>query len=157
MDYYLFAARSVTHAQRMARLLSDAGISAKIRRAGAAITERGCGYTLEIPRRHAARAMQACRAGGVLPVKMLFVSDDGMQEVALCRAGDAHDEFARARRVCRGAAGRRAAVSLPQRSRGALLRAVERAGRFHDERDAWTEHRHQEPCPPVRAGRRLRL
>ena len=81
MDYYLFAARSVTHAQRMARLLSDAGISAKIRRAGAAITERGCGYTLEIPRRHA--AMQACRAGGVLPVKMLFVSDDGMQEVAL--------------------------------------------------------------------------
>ena len=55
MDYYLFAARSVTHAQRMARLLSDAGISAKIRRAGAAITERGCGYTLEIPRRHAAR------------------------------------------------------------------------------------------------------
>ena len=48
-----------------------------------AITERGCGYTLEIPRRHAARAMQACRAGGVLPVKVLFVSDDGMQEVAL--------------------------------------------------------------------------
>ena len=54
MDYYLFAARSVTHAQRMARLLSDAGISAKIH-----------------------------RAGGVLPVKVLFVSDDGMQEVAL--------------------------------------------------------------------------
>ena len=53
MDYYLFAARSVTHAQRMARLLSDAGISAKIRRAG------------------------------VLPVKVLFVSDDDMQEVAL--------------------------------------------------------------------------
>lgn len=63
MDYYLFAARSVTHAQRMTRLLSDAGISAKIRRAGAAITERGCGYTLEIPRRHAARAMQACPRG----------------------------------------------------------------------------------------------
>ena len=82
MDYYLFAARSVTHAQRMARLLSDACISAKIRRAGAAITERGCGYTLEIPRRPA-RAMQACRAGGVLPVKVLFASDDGMQEVAL--------------------------------------------------------------------------
>ena len=37
----------------------------------------------KIQRRHAARAMQACRAGGVLPVKVLFVSDDGMQEVAL--------------------------------------------------------------------------
>ena len=68
MDYYLFAARSVTHAQRMAQLLSDAGISAKIRRAGAAITERG---------------RPAWRAGSVLPVKVLFVSDDGMQEVAL--------------------------------------------------------------------------
>ncbi len=83
MDYYLFAARSVTHAQRMARLLSDAGISSKIRRAGAAVTERGCGYTLEIPRRHASRAMQACRVSGVLPVKVLLVSDDRMQEVAL--------------------------------------------------------------------------
>ena len=83
MDYYLFAARSVTHAQRMARLLSDAGISAKIRRGGAAIPGRGCGDPLYSPRRHGARAMQACRAGGVLPVKMLFVSDDGMQEVAL--------------------------------------------------------------------------
>lgn len=83
MDYYLFAARSVTHAQRMARLLSDAGIASKIRRAGAATTERGCGYTLEIPRRHAARAMQTCRTGGVLPVKVLLVSSDGMQEVAL--------------------------------------------------------------------------
>lgn len=84
MDYYLFAARSVTHAQRMARLLSDAGISAKIRRAGAAITERGCGYTLEIPRPpRGARHARPARAGGVLPVKVLFVSDDGMQEVEL--------------------------------------------------------------------------
>ena len=83
MDYYLFAARSVTHAQRMARRLSDAGLSARIRRAGAAITERGCGYTLEISRRQAARAMQACRTGGVLPVKVILVSPDGRQEVAL--------------------------------------------------------------------------
>lgn len=83
MDYYLFAARSVTHAQRMAAAFERRGYLAKCRRAGAAITSRGCGYTLEIPRRHAARAMQACRAGGVLPVKVLFVSDDGMQEVAL--------------------------------------------------------------------------
>ena len=36
-----------------------------------------------IPTDSAARAMQACRTGGVLPVKVLFVSDDGMQEVAL--------------------------------------------------------------------------
>ena len=83
MDYYLFAARSVTHAQRMARLLSDAGISAKIRRAGAAIPERGCGYTLEVSAKYFARAAQACRAGSVLPVKALLSSNGTMREVAL--------------------------------------------------------------------------
>ena len=46
MDYYLFAARSVTHAQRMARVLSDGVTSAKLRRGGAAITARGGGYPL---------------------------------------------------------------------------------------------------------------
>ena len=83
MDYYLFAARSVTHAQRMARFLRAGGISPKSRRGGAATPAGGCGYRGQPRRPPAARAMQACRAGGVLPVKVLFVSDDGMQEVAL--------------------------------------------------------------------------
>lgn len=56
MDYYLFAARSVTHAQRMARLLSDEGVPVKIRRAGNAITGHGCGYTLEVSAKYFARA-----------------------------------------------------------------------------------------------------
>ena len=83
MDYYLFAARSVTHAQRMARLLSDEGIPVKIRRAGNAITGHGCGYTLEVSAKYFARAAQACRAGGVLPVKALLSSNGTMREVAL--------------------------------------------------------------------------
>ena len=81
MDYYLFAARSVTHAQQMAGVLSGAGIGARIRRAGADVTGRGCGYTLEIPRRSYARALDACRAGGVQPVRILFVSGGTKQEV----------------------------------------------------------------------------
>ena len=40
-------------------------------------------FAARAPRPPGPRAMQACRAGGVLPVKVLFVSDDGMQEVAL--------------------------------------------------------------------------
>ena len=59
MDYYLFAARSVTHAQRMARLLSDEGVPVKIRRAGNAITGHGCGYTLEVSAKYFARAATA--------------------------------------------------------------------------------------------------
>ena len=76
MDYYLFAARSVTHAQRMARLLSDEGVPVKI-------TGHGCGYTLEVSAKYFARAAQACRAGGVLPVKTLLSSNGTMREMAL--------------------------------------------------------------------------
>ena len=83
MDYYLFAARSVTHAQQMAGVLSGVGISARIRRAGAEVTGRGCGYTLEISRRSYARALDACRACGVQPVRILFVSGGTKQEVTL--------------------------------------------------------------------------
>lgn len=82
MDYYLFAARSVTHAQQMAKVLSDVGVSAKIRRAGAGMTGRGCGYTLEVSRRSYARALDACRASGVQPVRVLLVSGETRQEVS---------------------------------------------------------------------------
>ena len=99
MDYYLFVARSVTHAQQMAGVLSGAGVSAKIRRAGSGVTGRGCGYTLEvaernyaaairrlqdaleISRRNYARALDACRTGGVQPVRVILVSGDTRQEV----------------------------------------------------------------------------
>lgn len=83
MEHYLFLARSVTHAQRMAKAMSAAGVSSRIRRAGADISERGCGYTLQVPTRSLARARDACRAAGVLPVRILRVSDGAAQEVAL--------------------------------------------------------------------------
>lgn len=83
MEYYLFLARSVTHAQRMAKVMSAAGVSSKIRRAGAGFSERGCGYTLQIPQRSFVRAGEACRAGGVLPVKVFYVSGETKQEVTL--------------------------------------------------------------------------
>ena len=83
MDYYLFAARSVTHAQRMARRILTGTPSSLNSRAGNAITGHGCGYTLEVSAKYFARAAQACRAGGVLPVKALLSSNGTMREVAL--------------------------------------------------------------------------
>lgn len=83
MEYYLFVARSVTHAQRMARALSDAGISSRIRRAGADISARGCGYTLELSARSAHRAAEVCRAANVMPTRILRVAGGSKQEVAL--------------------------------------------------------------------------
>lgn len=82
MEYYLFTARSVTHAQRMARALSEAGIPAKIRRAGAALTGRGCGYTLAIEPRGYLRAREVCLARNVLPTRVLHVKNGETREVA---------------------------------------------------------------------------
>ena len=48
MSFYLFLARSITHAQEMAKVLEQSGIYTKVRRAGSDMTERGCGYSLEI-------------------------------------------------------------------------------------------------------------
>lgn len=83
MEHYLFVARSVTQAQRMVRVLSDAGISSEIRRAGADISARGCGYTIAISARSAQRAVDVCRAAGLRPTRILRVSGGTKQEVAL--------------------------------------------------------------------------
>ena len=83
MNHYLFLARSITHAQEMAKLLENAGIHVKIRRAGPGMSERGCGYSLEIAERHFAQAKETLALSGKKPVKVFFVSDGKRQEVGL--------------------------------------------------------------------------
>lgn len=82
-NYYLFLARSVTHAQDMANVLGKAGIGTKIRRAGAGLAERGCGYSLEISESKFKDAAQALRKSGRMPVKMFYLSEKERFEVVL--------------------------------------------------------------------------
>ena len=82
MDYYLFTARSVTHAQRMAQALERSGIYVKIRRVGKELTKSGCGYTLQVPERRYAQALETLRAAGVRPVRIFSVTGGVMYEVA---------------------------------------------------------------------------
>ena len=82
MDYYLFTARSITHAQRMAQVLERSGIYAKIRRVGRELTKSGCGYTLQVPERRYAQALEALRAADVRPVSIFSVLGGVMYEVA---------------------------------------------------------------------------
>ena len=81
MERYLLVARSITHDQQMMKVLDRAGIRTRVLRASAELTGRGCGYTLEISRRNYARALDACRTGGVQPVRVILVSGDTRQEV----------------------------------------------------------------------------
>lgn len=83
MDYYLFTARSITHAQQMAQVLERSGVHVKMRRIGSGMTGRGCGYTLQVPQRQYHIAAEALREAGQRPVKVFFVSGDSRKEVAL--------------------------------------------------------------------------
>ena len=83
MDHYLFTARSITHAQQMARALEHSGVSVKIRRVGGIMTKSGCGYTLQIPERHYQTAADLLRAVGQRPVKVFHVVNGDNREVAL--------------------------------------------------------------------------
>ena len=83
MEYYLLVARSITHAQQMARALEQAGIHTKLRRAGGDLTERGCGYTLSVGAAQYARARERLNAVGQYPAKVFFVSGSERREVGL--------------------------------------------------------------------------
>lgn len=83
MNYYLFLARSITHAQDMANVLGRAGIGTSIRRASPAMTERGCGYSLQVNEKKYTQAAQVLKDSGRLPVKVFYVSGSNRREVVM--------------------------------------------------------------------------
>ncbi|MBE7008176.1 MAG: DUF3343 domain-containing protein [Ruminococcaceae bacterium] len=82
MDYYLFTARSITHAQQMAQVLERSGVYIKIRRVSPGMTKNGCGYTLQVASRQYRRAAEVLREAGIRPVKVFHVVNGQRQEVA---------------------------------------------------------------------------
>ncbi|MBQ3496782.1 MAG: DUF3343 domain-containing protein [Oscillospiraceae bacterium] len=81
MAYYHIVARSITQAQQMTKLLEGRGITAKISRAKAGLTGRGCGYTLRVPERRFITAMQALSQNGLRPQRVFFEDEAGLREV----------------------------------------------------------------------------
>lgn len=82
MDHYLFTARSITHAQQMAKVLERHGIHVRVRRIGNGVTKSGCGYTLQVAERHYPKAFDLLADAGQRPVKVFFVSDGVTREVS---------------------------------------------------------------------------
>lgn len=83
MDHYLFTARSVTHAQRMAQILGRVGVPVRMRRAGNSVTKNGCGYTLQIAERKYGQAIDALHEAGVRPVGVFHVVNGERREVTV--------------------------------------------------------------------------
>ncbi len=81
MEIYLLIARSVTHAQRMVRVLESCGIRAGMFRAPAGLTTQGCSYAVRIREDQMLRA-RSCLVGADLQPLGIFTRDgNGYREV----------------------------------------------------------------------------
>lgn len=82
MVSYLILCRSLTFAQRTARILKQAGISGVVMRAPRSIAGEGCGYCVKISERWLSKSLILLRREGLEP-KQIFIQtgDDDIREV----------------------------------------------------------------------------
>ncbi len=78
---YLFMCKSLTYAQRSARLLERKGISAFIMRSPRDLSSGGCGYCVRVAERHRLRALELLRGAGLAPLRIYRAEPDGYTEV----------------------------------------------------------------------------
>lgn len=72
MDYCILIAKSLTHAQRMARVLAQCGIRAAVFRAGAGLSKRGCSYAVRIRGDHREQAEQCLQRADIHPLDVVW-------------------------------------------------------------------------------------
>ena len=77
MSYYLLLSRSITHAQRMSRVLERAGITARFFRPPMGLTDRGCSYAVRIGDGSLPAAMERLRSEGLVPMRVFYAESDG--------------------------------------------------------------------------------
>jgi rhodanese-related sulfurtransferase len=75
--YYLFICRSVTYAQRAAKALERAGITAIVTRAPQKISVDGCAYCVRVTGRNISQALVVIREAGLYPVRVFAQYADG--------------------------------------------------------------------------------
>lgn len=81
---YLFMCRSLTYAQRAARALERAGISASVIKAPQSVSGSGCGYCVSVSGGRENRAAQILRNDNLLQGKIyLMDTDSELREVFL--------------------------------------------------------------------------
>lgn len=77
MTKYLLLCRSLTYAQRAARLLERSGISALVLRAPTGVSDSGCGYCVKVSEKRLAPALKVLREGGLGPLRVFVIGEDG--------------------------------------------------------------------------------
>ncbi len=78
--HYLLTYRSLTYAQRAARVLERAGVTGALSRVPKDAAKRGCAYCVTVAPRHRDRALAVLRGAGLSPERVLLRHDDGTWE-----------------------------------------------------------------------------
>ncbi len=80
---YLLQCRSLTYAQRSARILEHAGITGTVTRLPKSVADRGCGYGVIVTPGNIKKAMDVLRNAGLSP-KRVFIKepDESIREAA---------------------------------------------------------------------------
>ena len=81
MEFFYLIARSVTHAQRMARALERCGIRSGVMRAPAALTDSGCAYAVRVRRSQAEEARACLQREQLRPLHIYTRGEAGYREV----------------------------------------------------------------------------
>lgn len=79
--HYLLTCRSLTYAQRSARVLERAGITGTVTRLPKAASPRGCSYCVIVAARHKDLAVSILTSAGLAPERVILRNADGTLEV----------------------------------------------------------------------------
>ena len=84
MVYYLLTCRSLTYAQRTAKALERAGITAIVTKIPQSISHTGCRYCVKVSARYFSDALAALKNAGLFPIKVYALyANGGYGEVGL--------------------------------------------------------------------------
>ncbi len=77
MVFYLLICRSLTYAQRAAKSLEHAGITAIVTKVPQHISPDGCGYCVKVSSKNISNALVALKNAGLYPLKIYVLYADG--------------------------------------------------------------------------------
>lgn len=77
MIFYLLICRSLTYAQRTAKALERAGITAIVTKIPQTISSDGCGYCVKVSAKHVSNALVALKDAALYPIKIFVLYADG--------------------------------------------------------------------------------
>ena len=81
MIYYLIVCRSLTYAQRTAKILEGSGISGIVTKAPQGVSDGGCTYCVKVSEKRLSAALVALKAAGANPGTIYILQNDGSCEV----------------------------------------------------------------------------